>query len=352
MRRWLACVLTAAALAYQAPALAQTRLFSDDAPIAFTLTGPIPTLVHTASTSIKPFAATLTLTEGAGAPQTFPIKMQARGYSRRVGDYCRFPPILLRFDKAQVKGTLFAHQKKLKLVTYCRPEPDYNQHIVLEYLAYRLGNVVTPMSFRVRGAEVTYRSSDGDRGMTRFGFLIEDINDVADRNDRDMLQAASHQVSRSRLDLRATARAALFEYMIGNLDWEFMAGTPGLTCCHNSRFIAARGANAATASDVVPVPYDYDLSGLVDPPYGTPPEGFPIETLTERYYHGYCVTNPVMGEVIDEYRGHRAAMMALIEGEPHLNATYRAKAERFLDGFFAVLDDPGKVQREITQRCR
>src|SRR5690348_17013900 len=206
-------VVAALAGACAGPAFAaRPPLFESDAPIAFTLTGPIPSLVHSASSSSKPFPATLTLTGGAGAPQTLPIEMQARGYSRRTGDFCRFPPLSLRFDKAQVKGTLFAHQKKLKLVTYCRPDPDYNQHIVLEYLAYRLGNIVTPMSFRVRAAEVTYRSSETDKGMTRFGFLIEDINDVADRNGRELLQATSHQVSRSRLDLRATARARSEEH--------------------------------------------------------------------------------------------------------------------------------------------
>jgi len=211
---------------------------------------------------------------------------------------------------------------------------------------------VTPISFRVRAAEVTYRASAADPGLTRFGYLIEDIGDVADRNGRAELTAASHQVPPTRLDAQATARATLFEYMIGNLDWEFLAGPPGAGCCHNGRLLAAPGANAATASDVVPTPYDYDSSGFVDAPYAEPPEGVPIERVTDRYYHGYCVSTPTMGAVIDEFRARRAAMTALIEAEPHLNATFRAKAERYLESFFAVLDDPRRVQREINARCR
>jgi hypothetical protein len=352
MLRRLAAGLVALALIGAAPAAARTPLFDDDAPLAVTLTAPFPDLVRAARGAPRPYPATLTLAQGAAPPQTFAIQVEARGISRRTLGYCRFPPLALRFDKAEMKGTLFAHQKKLKLVTYCNPAPDYDQHIVLEYLAYRLYNLVTPISFRVRAAEVTYRSSAADPGLTRFGFLIEDINDVADRNGREELTAASHEVSPARLDAEATARATLFEYMIGNLDWEFLAGPPGAGCCHNGRLLAAPGAKAATATAVVPVPYDYDLSGLVDAPYGEPPEGIPISRNTERFYHGYCASKPAMGAVIDEFRARRAAMLALVDAEPDLNAAFRAKAERYLESFFTGLDDPRKVQTEIIDHCR
>jgi hypothetical protein len=344
--------MVALALFCAAPASAGTPLFDNDAAIAITLTGPFPELVRAARGAPKPYPATLTLTQDAAPPQTLSIQMQARGFSRRTLGYCRFPPLALRFDKAQVKETLFAHQKKLKLVTYCNPAPDYDQHIVLEYLAYRLYNLITPMSFRVRPAEVTYRTSATDPGTTRFGFLIEDIHAVADRNDRDELTAASHEVSAARLDPRAADRATLFEYLIGNLDWEFLAGPPGSGCCHNGRLIAAPNAKAASATDVVPVPYDYDSSGFVDAPYAEPPDSIAIAKITDRYYHGYCASTPAIGDVINEFQGRRQAMTALIEGEPHLNAAFRAKAERYLAGFFAVLDDPRRSQREIIDHCR
>lgn len=344
--------LVALALAGAAPAMANTPLFDADGAIAITLTGPFPELVRAAKGTPKPYAASLTLAQAGAAPQTFQVTLQARGFSRRTLGYCRFPPLWVRFDKDQVKGTLFAHQKKLKLVTYCRPDPGYDQHIVVEYLAYRLYNLVTPLSYRVRAAEVTYRASAADPGLTRFGFLIEDIGSVADRNQRGELAAASHQVTPARLDARATARATLFEYMIANLDWEFLAGPPGRGCCHNGRLLAAPGASAATATDVVPVPYDYDSSGLVDAPYAQRPESIPISRITDRYYRGYCVSTPVMGAVIDEFRAQRQAMQALIDSEPHLDPTFRAKTERYLDGFFATLDDPRRVQREIIDHCR
>src|SRR5439155_11002015 len=141
-------------------------------------------------------------------------------------------------------------QHELKLVTYCRTASDYEQRIVLEYTAYRLYNLITPMSFRVRAADVTYRKDDKDAGVTRFGFVIEDIDDVAERNHLGKLTAATRQITRSQLDPHAEARAAMFEFMIANLDWDFLAGPAGVDCCHNSRFIAAKGAAPATAKGV------------------------------------------------------------------------------------------------------
>ena len=48
--------------------------------------------------------------------------------------------------------------------------------------------------------DVTYRKDDKDAGVTRFGFVIEDIDDVAERNHREKLTAASHQVKAAQFD--------------------------------------------------------------------------------------------------------------------------------------------------------
>lgn len=331
----------------------QSRLFSDAAQLHIVISAPFPALVRAARASTNPYPATLSVTDGAASAKALPIELSARGHFRRTSGSCQFPPLLLKFDRVTVRGTLFHGQRKLKLVTYCRPPPDYEQRIVLEYLVYRLYNLMTPMSFRVRAAEVTYRNADGRGGaVTRFGYLIEDIDDVADRNGRDKLTAASHQVKATQLDARAAARASLFEYMIGNLDWEFLAASPGADCCHNSRFIAARGASPATATAVVPTPYDFDYSGFVDSPYAGPPDGIPVSRVTDRFYRGYCASNGEIAPVAEEFRAHHAAMMALINNEPHLNQAFRAKTTRFINGFFAVLDDPARVRREIVGHCR
>jgi hypothetical protein len=343
--------LVALAWMLASPAAAASHLFTDAAPLHITITAPFPALVRTAKYSLNPYPATLTLADPAGAAQSFPIQLRARGISRRKV-YCAFPPIYLLFDKQAMHGTLLHGQKKLKLVTYCRTPPDYEQRIIIEYLAYKLYNLITPMSLRVRAAEVTYRDSPADPGVTRFGYLIEDMNEAADRNERDELTAASHQVQLAQLDAHAATRAAVFEFMIGNLDWEFLASAPGETCCHNIRLVAARGATPATARAVVPVPYDFDFTGFVDPPYGGPPPGIPIEKLTERYFRGFCAMDAEIPSVAQEYLARRADMKALIDRQPQLTAAFRDKTDRFLDGFFDILSDPARLQSQVVRHCR
>jgi len=343
--------IAALACALAFPAAAQSRLFSDDTPLKIVLSAPFPALVRAAKTSMNPYPATLTVTEGAQPAQTLPIQVRARGLTRRTAGFCEFPPLQLQFgEKATLKSTVFRGQHKLKLVTYCRDHADFEQRIMLEYLAYKLYNVITPMSYRVRPAQVTYRSNDKDAGVSRFGYLIEDLDDVAERNHAKPLTLASHQINATQFDAHAAGRAALFEYMIGNLDWDFLAGPKGAECCHNSRFIAAD--DKAPLQGVVPIAYDFDFSGFVDSPYAGPPEGLPVTKLTQRLYRGYCVSSGEIPSVIKEFQGHRAEMMALINGDPRLEPRFKGKAARFMDGFFTLLDDPARVQKEIVQHCR
>ena len=352
MVRTLMVALAALAWILASPAAAKSHLFDDGAPpLKIVLTAALPDLVRNDRTNPKPYPATLTVTDGDTSAETLAIQLSARGLTRRTAGFCSFPPLLLSFDKA-ARGALFKGQKKLKLVTYCRTPPDYEQRIVLEYLAYKLYNLMTPMSFKVRAAEVTYRTGESDPGLTRFGYLIEDVKDLADRNDRDKLALTTHQISARQLDPHAAARAALFEFMVSNLDWEFLAAPPGVECCHNARLLAAHDATPATASAVAPVPYDFDFSGLVDSPYASTPAALPVESVTERYYRGYCVSNGEVASVVQEYQARRADMMAVINGEPRLNAEFRSRALKFLDGFFAILDDPERVQRQIIAHCR
>jgi hypothetical protein len=330
------------------PAMAQTRLFSDDAPLRLVITGPFNEIAKGKYTDKRAYPATVAVADGPALP----IELRARGYTRRTAGYCSFPPLSLKFEKQSAHGTVFKGQHRLKLVTYCRPAADYEQRVILEYTAYRLYNLITPISFRVRSAEVTYRTSASDAGTTRFGYLIEDVGDVADRNQRELLTAGPRQLTAAQLDPRAAARAALFEFMIANLDWDFLAGPAGADCCHNSRPLVAPGAKATDARGIAPLPYDFDYSGFVDSPYAGPPEGIPVERITDRYYRGHCVSTGEIASVVDEYRARRAEMTAVINGEGRLTAPFRDKTLRFMDGFFALLDDPARVQREIVKHCR
>lgn len=347
MRR--AMVAIAALACAAAPAAAQNRLFEADDALELTIEAPFTELVRRAPRSTEAFPATLINHPAAGAAQRFDIALSPRGLTRRTRGFCTFPPLRVEFQGAR-RGTVFAGQDRLKLVVQCRPSARYGDLVVLEYLAYRLYNEITPESFRVRAARVTYRDVGGRRrDETQFAFFIEDVDRMAQRNGRIELDVGPREVTHEQLDGDAGARYALFQFMIGNLDWDMRSGPEGEACCHNSKLIARA---RAPRSSVIPTPYDFDHSGFVSAPYAQPPPEIRVSNVRQRWYRGYCRHNDALAGATAQFRSRRAAMLALIEGETRLSAGRRATARRYIEDFFAILDDPAAVRRQIIDRCR
>lgn len=342
--------LAMCAAAFATAAQAQTQLFSSDSELELIIEGPLNTLIREAATSTDPHPATVTLV-GAGEPQRFEIELAARGLSRRTRGNCTTPPLRLDFDRDALRGTVLQGQNRIKLVTRCRAAERYDQVNAHEYLAYRLYNEITPFSFRVRPVRVTYRDTEGRRREeTQQNFLIEDIDDVADRNQRVALNVQSNEVRATQLDSQAAARYALFQYMISNLDWDMLFARPDADdCCHNSKLLAASQESRA---NVIPVPYDFDSSGLADAPYAGVPESLPVRDVRQRYYRGYCRQNGDLPAVIAHFQSRREAINAVIANEPRLSESRRQSTRRYIDEFYDLIADPARVDSQLIRRCR
>jgi hypothetical protein len=337
------------ALGAASVAAAQTPLFTDDSEIRLVIEGSLDELERRAADSTDPVPATVTLLDEAGAGPVFEIELSPRGLSRRTLGICDHPPLRLDFDKDDLDDTLFDGQNRLKLVRLCKDSDRYSDLVVLEYLAYKLYNEITPVSFRVRAAEITYHDVGGrGREETSFGFLIEDEGDLADRVGRIALDVGSGEIRRSQLDQALAARYALFQYMIGNLDWDMTYGPEEDGCCHNSKLFAAE---AAPTTAVAPAPYDFDYSGFVDAPYATPPEQVPVRSVRTRYFRGSCSFAGELPAAAADFLAKRDAMLALVEGEARLSASRRRSTLSYLEDFFDTLADPRSFDRRIVRRC-
>ena len=132
------------------------------------------------------YPASLQYHDQGGKRVSFDVGVQRRGASRQV--VCRMPPLKLRFEKETVKGTVFEGQKSLKLVTHCSKDRPFEQYYIREMLAYRIYNLITDLSFRVRPVSIRYVDSEsGHTEGPRFAFLVEDESDVAKRNGQKAL---------------------------------------------------------------------------------------------------------------------------------------------------------------------
>ena len=331
----------AAAPASAAPA---KPLFAAAQPLPIEIRGPISDLVGSRT---RPSARAGTLMVAGEQPQA--VRLTPRGITRLRRETCDFPPLRVEFSQPPVTSSPFGGQGRLKLVTHCRSAPSFQRHILLEYAAYRLYNLVTPASFGARLAHIGYFDGDGTRPYaSRVGFFIEERDDVAARLGLAPAPIGD-RVPLARLDPAASARLALFEYMIGNLDWSIRAGPEGEGCCHNSRLLAPRNGSRV-AANLVPVPYDFDYSGLVDAPYAVPPDGSNV-SVRRRDYQGYCAHNRQAVAAAAEFRSKRAAMLAEIDRIPGLDGRDRRKAADYLQQFFADIATDERLADKVLESC-
>ena len=270
--------------------------------------------------------ARLTVAADSGGLIDLPIDVRVRGHFRRSAANCLFPPLYLTLPKQVAKGTPFAKQTALKLVTHCNNEAI----VVNEYLVYRMYNAVTDLSFRARLAKITYADSDQKQAtITRWGILLEDDSDMAKRNRARMYK---NRYRAEHCDTMTTATMALFEYMIGNTDWSVVFR-------HNMRLI-----RDSTLARPIPVPYDFDHSGIVGAPYAKPAEQLELESVKTRLYRGPIYPISVLNKVIARFNAVKPQLYALYETETRTERGYVKQTLAYLDDFYTLINDPKKAR--------
>jgi len=322
------------------------KLFSSNDTLTVTITGPWREIQQKTDVQ-SPYPGTIEYTDSEGNRKSLDLTVQRRGITRQR--VCEFPPIRLRFDKEEVKGTAFRGQDSLKMVTHCESADRYEQYYILEMLAYQMYNLITDFSFRVRPLKVTYVDSNSGRATeNKFAFLIEDDSDVAKRHDMKKIKTPKTRLSL--LDPKVTAEFSLFQYLIANVDWSALAGPDPVTCCHNSKLI---GPEPLQQGDkIYPLPYDFDSSGLVNAHYAIPPAGVPIKSVRQRLYRGYCAFNDELDAAKEVYLAQEAAIYALLDNESRLYTNTRSKSRKYLEKFFETLQDPKDFERLVIRKCR
>jgi hypothetical protein len=291
------------------------------------------------------YPATIEFTDSLGNKNTLNLTVERRGITRQT--VCRYPPIKLRFEKETVKGTTFRGQKSIKMVTHCDKGQKFAQYYVLEMLAYRFYNPITEYSFKIRPLEITYIDSEkGDVQEPKFAFLIEDDSDVAKRNGQDKLDLAKTKASK--LDPTEASNLALFQYMIGNLDFSSMSGPDPDKCCHNAKLLGLDPENGP----IYPVPYDFDSSGLVNAHYAAPPLNLPVSTVTQRLYRGFCRHNDTLPAAKQRFLDNEQTTFALIDGEDLLTASTKKKTKKFMAKFYTTIKSDKDFEKKIIKKCR
>ena len=120
--------------------------------------------------------------------------------------------------------------------------------------------------------------------------------------------------------------------MIANHDWSMRAGPQGDECCHNARLMGV-----AAPGQVIPVPYDFDFSGLVNAPYATAPDVLDIASVRQRLYRGYCIHSAQAMAAAAEMRAKKAEIIGVLSQIPGLDPRTRDSSANYLNGFFNLI---------------
>jgi hypothetical protein len=327
---WITLLLLAAAGARAG------GLFEEDAILEATLTGPVSELVAAgAARSEYPFVLVVDGTE-------IPVKVRVRGNSRlRV---CDFPPLRLNFSRQMVIGSHFEGQDKLKLVTHCSERRKDAGNVLDEYLAYRLFNLLSVDSYGVRLLRIRYTDTSAPDSANELhdAFLIQDDASFAAARAVESLEAPG--VYLSKLDPLQAARVYVFQYLVGNTDWSLVTAETDDRCCHNTDLFERDGR-------VVIVPYDFDLSGLVDASYARPDPSLKIRSVRTRRYRGYCLSPEILGVVLDEFVALEESIMETAAHVPAASEAHGQDRLDFLAGFFAAAADTNELLRDFEKRC-
>jgi len=263
------------------------------------------------------------------------IKLKPSGIFRRT--YCFYPPMHLNFKKTEFLGSEPAEQHTMKLVAHCKNERIYTVYILREYLAYRLYNIISPYSLKVRLLNIDYLDTKNPKNrFTRYGFLIENSYNMAQRT-HSVLEK-DPKLYRENLMLDQATRVGIFEYMLGNTDW----AAPLL---HNIKLLQT------SAGQRIYVPFDFDYSGFVGTDYSIPDPRLGITDVKERLYIGYCASDEIFEKTLSEFEGYKDEFYKLIQSFELLNPREKKQLISFLDDFFSRLKDKQSLIKELRTRC-
>ena len=274
-----------------------------------------------------------------GSLDTVKCKVKPRGNFRRNPEHCAFPPLFVKFSKKRSEGTPFADLKKLKLVTHCsNSQKIFDQYVLREYLVYRTYNLITDSSFRVRLARVTYIDEHGEMDqITRFGFFIENDNQMAERIGGEIIKVKN--IYQDRLNYDLTGKMVMFEYFVGNPDWS-------VPLLHNFKIVQSSPFELPVA-----VPYDFDYCGVVNAKYASPAEELNIGSVTERIFRGFCREKEEFEDIFVFFENRKEDIYNLYYNLEPLNEKSLKWSINYYTKFYEIIDDPKMVKQQFLKAC-
>lgn len=237
------------------------------------------------------------------------MRLKARGQFRR--SHCNLAPFWLNIRKADVKNAHLQDINRIKIVTHCKGAKAYEEYVLKEYLAYKIYNILSPVSFRVRLLKMTYVDSGRKNRITEgWAFMIEPEAMLAQRTGALVVkkdELTTRLMRPGEIDV-----VALFQYMIGNADY----------------------------------------SGLVDAYYAIPGENLGLTSVRDRYYLGPCREDEDFIAAMEHINQFREEIIQLVTGCEYLDPEYKNGAIHYLEEYFELAGHHQPFIQSLQRTCR
>jgi hypothetical protein len=310
-------------------------LFTSDEIIKITLRADYTALLNDRDKTAVYREGVLIYYTPSGDSVKLDVKLMVRGHFRRDPANCAFPPLFVNFKKSEVKNTVFRNQDKIKLVTPCHAEED----IIEEYMVYKMYNLVTDMSLKVRLVRILYFDTGLNKEVfEKFSFFVEHEDDAAERNNAFV---TSTFITPFSLNPDNAKKLSVFQYIVGNKDWQY-------TSRHNIFLFQPYD----TTQPPYAVPYDFDFSGFVNAHYSKP-KGVPEDLLpSRRLYNGICYSPEEFYRIFDYFRTLKPKFESIINSTEYISKSRRREKIAYLYYFYNGIKDNDLFQRDFLAVCR
>ncbi|HRI62329.1 MAG TPA: hypothetical protein PK228_21460 [Saprospiraceae bacterium] len=303
------------------PPLVATSVFdylTTEEGAVFTLELDLTDLINNKNTKTY-FPGSLTTADG----KMLKVEARSRGkFRRRI---CDIPPLKLKFSKKELKAKGLDTLNEMKLVVPCFDDPQGEDLLLREYVAYRMFERLSPYSVRARLIKVIFRDKHVEEARKPvYCLLVEHEEQIAARLQGTIVQ--EYGLKADTLQTDQAALTSVFEYMIGNTDW-------GLADVRN-----VYQFKSAPDQKINLIPFDFDFAGLVNAPYAVPKTDSGLKNVRERRLLAEGIPAAALRQAAEKIKSAQADIMAMCAAG-YLSKNTAKEMTHYMESFFQNIDN-------------